>query len=281
MNRLSMRTVARHLGLGTALVCSVTLLTLIFSFLGTITCAVLVGMMFASGRGVKWEAIPASLVFPAVIVAFMPSESANLSRNQCVLLPIICLGAFWIAFMATLAVRYLEEPAGDAIPPQSRPRPCRETPVVKPGESQCRFKTASSPAVPPSGPPAGAPELEELQGEWQTLSPDGRETLVVVRDIITWRVQPVDGRDGYGCRARLEPALLGPFNVVRLVQLEVTNCGPGTPLELPGTLIFKVVGDALIVASNFENAARDRSPRVETYLKVKPDECIVWDGAQT
>jgi ABC-type uncharacterized transport system permease subunit len=114
MNRISTRVVGRHIGLGMALLSAVTLLTLLFSFLGTIACGALVGMTFGARRQWEWQGLLASLVFPAVITGFVYFQKPNLTSQQCLVLPIICFGTFGVTYLLTHAAFHFERQNGSS-----------------------------------------------------------------------------------------------------------------------------------------------------------------------
>ena len=69
MRPLSTSAAGEQIGIGIALVFFVTLVTFVFSFLGTILAGALVGMMVGFARQWKWQFILVSLVFPAALMA--------------------------------------------------------------------------------------------------------------------------------------------------------------------------------------------------------------------
>ena len=71
MNATAIRTAGRYLGAWGAIVVGVILLSVIFTFLGTLTCAVLVGMMMGAVKGARWFSVLVSFIFPAVILGMV------------------------------------------------------------------------------------------------------------------------------------------------------------------------------------------------------------------
>lgn len=117
----------------------VSLLTFIFSFLGTIFCAALAGMMLGAFKNLRWQSVPVSFLFPAVIVAVLRATRAELVANQIAVLAACALGAFWLTYVAaafllafeknpqpTLAATTLQQPAQGAVlrEPEPEPRGC-------------------------------------------------------------------------------------------------------------------------------------------------------------
>lgn len=60
MNAVAVRTAGRYLGAWGAIALCVILLSLLFTFLGTITCAVLAGMMMGAFKDAKWFSVSVS-----------------------------------------------------------------------------------------------------------------------------------------------------------------------------------------------------------------------------
>ena len=82
MNATAIRTAGGYLAAWGAIVCSVVLLSFLFTFLGTITCAVLIGMMMGAFKGAKWFSVSVSLVFPGVIFGMARGAKVVASSSQ-------------------------------------------------------------------------------------------------------------------------------------------------------------------------------------------------------
>src|SRR6266536_2602288 len=82
----------KQIGLGFALVLAVALVTLLFSFLGTIACA-----------------------------GFMHFTKTNLTSQQNTVLPLVCFGAFWLTYLLTCALAYFEKRESAAAESANRP----------------------------------------------------------------------------------------------------------------------------------------------------------------
>src|SRR5271157_4800368 len=104
MSAKTLRTVCGHIGGWCAITFFVLLLTFIFSFLGTIFCAVLAGMMLGAMKPHRWYSVPISLLFPVAICLVLRAMKADLPERQINLLSLLCLGAFWLAFFLTAAL---------------------------------------------------------------------------------------------------------------------------------------------------------------------------------
>jgi len=94
----------------------VSLLTFIFSFLGTIFCAALAGMMLGALKNLRWQSIPFSLLFPSVIVGLLRVTKAELPASQVLVLAFSAFGAFWLTYVAAaflLAFERKNQPVPD------------------------------------------------------------------------------------------------------------------------------------------------------------------------
>ncbi|HEV2209003.1 MAG TPA: hypothetical protein VG167_09535 [Verrucomicrobiae bacterium] len=138
----------------------VVLLTLIFSFLGTIICAALAGMMIGAARLPRWQALLISLIFPAVIFTVLHASGAALTARQIEGLSVLCLAAFWLIYAVMWALLGFENaPAGASA--QARARNSVE---------------AKAPCPSGSAHPICARDrlnLEALQGRWCWENPAG------------------------------------------------------------------------------------------------------------
>jgi len=85
------------------------LLTVLFSFLGNLTCAVISGMMLGAARRWRWHAIPISIVFPAVIIGLSYSSKLELPPGKVHLVAIVCGAAFWGVYGMTFGLYFLEK----------------------------------------------------------------------------------------------------------------------------------------------------------------------------
>src|ERR1035438_8644004 len=61
MNSMPLKSAVQNVGLCSVLVFFVVLLTLVFSFLGTIICAALAGMMMGATRPSRWLSVPTAM----------------------------------------------------------------------------------------------------------------------------------------------------------------------------------------------------------------------------
>src|ERR1039457_1440176 len=174
MNATAIRTAGRYLGAWGAIVIGVVLLSVIFTFLGTITCAVLVGMMMGAFKGAKWFSVTVSLVFPAVIFGMVRGAKVELTQQQIVLLAAMCFGVFWVTYLVS-AVLFLCEQKGQNS--SQVPAPMVPGKTVAP-ETQA----AATVCVPVAEPlrstvPAEESCLKQLQGNWVCEASDACEPM--------------------------------------------------------------------------------------------------------
>ena len=167
MNAKTLRTVSSYVAGWCALVSFVLLLTFIFSFLGTIFCAVLAGMMLGAMKPHRWYSVPISLLFPVAICLVLRAMKTDLPERQINLLSLLCLGAFWAAFFLAAALVSAEQKARAA----PVPRPGPPSPAAPPHERQPAGERAA-PQLWMAAPreavcPRRGLTLERLQGTWR------------------------------------------------------------------------------------------------------------------
>jgi hypothetical protein len=157
MKCFRIRAALRQIGLGIALVSIVVLLTTVFSLLGAISCAVLLGMIMGAARQWRRQAILVSLVVPAVTLV-LAQVSQALTARQNPVFSMVCFGAFWMAYLMTCGLILLErkQPPG---PVQPLPGTSARAPGDTPGPAALAAGTA--PAAPPR-----ELALAELGGKW-------------------------------------------------------------------------------------------------------------------
>jgi len=175
MNVKTLRTVCGHVAGWGAIVCFVLLLTVIFSFLGTIFCSVLAGMMLGAMKPHRWHSVPISLLFPAAIFVVLRAMKAELPERQIDLLSLLCLGAFWLAFFLAAVLVSAEQkarggPAAGPGRPAAQAAPSELEPVVQRGAARRCMATALE-AVSPER--ADELTLARLQGTWWWKAANG------------------------------------------------------------------------------------------------------------
>ena len=109
MNAAWIKNGLTRIGVWCALVGVTVLLTVLFSFLGNLTCAVLSGMILGAARRWRWNEIPISLVFPAVILGLSHYSKLELPPGKVHLIALVCGAAFWGVYGMTFGLYFLEK----------------------------------------------------------------------------------------------------------------------------------------------------------------------------
>jgi len=264
----------KQIGLGIALVLSVALVTLLFSFLGTIACAALVGMMAGATRQWRWQIILASLVFPAVITAFTHFTKTNLTSQQNLVLPLVCFGAFWLTYFLTCALAYFEKKDDPSAEPAIKPAGRTEaSQFLSTAKTQVEDNVITAPLAVRTAPSLET-DLAELQGTWAWESPavNGhfcKKIIEVACDKLDLRIVGVDGQARVLCHGDVKLEGLGPFKILTVVNLRANPsviCAERS--ELPGKWIYRIAGKRLFLASNLDARANGQESTIETYIKL-------------
>jgi hypothetical protein len=172
----------------------VALLTFIFSFLGTIFCAALAGMMLGAFKRLRWHALGISLLFPLVAFALLRGMHAELPTRQMLVVCVICFATFWLTYVmgATLLSLERRSPAAEV---ESR----SETRTSEPAAQ-------TAPSVPEEDLiPATYLSLEALQGKWSWAASavDGErreKTIEIEEEELVLRITDASGRLRYLAR---------------------------------------------------------------------------------
>src|SRR5215472_1145713 len=114
MNALPLKKTLQRIAGGIIITFFVVLLTLIFSFLGTIICAALAGMMLGAAKLPRWQVAAASLLFPSVIFGVLRTTGADLPLQKILMLSGMCLGTFWLIYLVVSMMISYERKAGVA-----------------------------------------------------------------------------------------------------------------------------------------------------------------------
>jgi hypothetical protein len=174
MNAVAVRTAGRYLGAWGAIVLCVILLSLLFTFLGTITCAVLAGMMMGAFKGAKWFSVLVSLVFPVVILGMARGAKVELAPQQITMLAALCFGTFWVTYLVSAFLFFCE---------QKGKKPCKRPGASAQNESlpqgELLTTTGCAPAAETRGftVPDRESYLEQLQGNWVSEASSPGEPL--------------------------------------------------------------------------------------------------------
>ena len=264
MNHATADAVYRQLGVTSALVISVTLVTLLFSFLGTILAAALVGMMIGCTRRWRWRFALVSLVFPASLLASMHFARGAVSLRDSLPLAAVCFAVFWGTCLIARGLVCLEARA---------PQSTRVAAAVDPGSELTAVGQAGARAVKLSGKAAMEPSLAELQGTWlrEGFTPDGRpckKVIQVVRQELALSMVDRTGKVRVLARGDLAVERLGAFKTVKLSPQTLDTSGfTAEELGLPGKWLYRISNDKLTLAQDFEESATGREPLVETFAR--------------
>jgi len=188
MSAKTLRMVSGHIAGWCAIAFFVLLLTFIFSFLGTIFCSVLAGMMLGAMKPHRWHSVPISLLFPLAISVMLRAMKAELPEGQIDLLSLLCLGSFWLAFFLAAVLVSAEQKARRAAvagpgEPSQPAAPRESGPVVEPAAADCRMTT---PLEAVSTESADGLTLARLQGRWRMKAANGtgeaHEKVLEIKD---------------------------------------------------------------------------------------------------
>ena len=174
MNAVAIRTAGRYLGAWGAIVLCVILLSLLFTFLGTITCAVLAGMMMGAFKGAKWFSVSVSLVFPAVIFGMARGAKVELTPQQVSLLAALCFGTFWATYLVSAFVFFCEQKGKKA---SNRPASAVQHETLAQGGQVAATGGVPAADLLRSTVPASESCLEQLQGNWVCETPSAGQPL--------------------------------------------------------------------------------------------------------
>lgn len=174
MNATAIKAAGKYLGAWGIIVSCVFFLSVIFNLLGTITCAVLAGMMMGAFKGARWFSALVSLVFPGVVFGLVRTARVDLSQQQVILLGALCFGAFWVTYLVSAVLFFCEQKEKRSSKP-----PAPALPDTTPAPEAQAAATASVPAADliESTVAASGSCLEHLQGNWVCEAPGAGEPL--------------------------------------------------------------------------------------------------------
>lgn len=206
----------------------VVLLSYIFSFLGTIFCAALGGMMLGAMGTKKSLSIPISLIFPLVIFGLVRGMKAEVSGRQMLVIAVACFSVFWLAYAVARALFLFERrrPAQVDRQPQapltSAAKPARETSTL--------------PAAAEAGEGNEANEwfsLDMLEGNWsRETSPLGRaekRRMSIENDELTLTVLDSSNRIKVLARVTLKVGTAGSVRTLLISKPELQADYKHTP----------------------------------------------------
>ena len=263
--------VVKHIGLGVVLVVVVTFLTLMFSLLGAISCAVVCGMILGVARQGTWRSILVSLVFPAVTLVVAHASHA-LEERQNIQFSLVCLGSYWVAYILTYGLVLLERK-----PPQPKAQNSVADTLAFGGDTYGQKPGLDTPtpvlsAV--SADPGSALEPHELRGKWscKTTDVEGQphtKTMEIDGDRIVLSVTDSRGRQLTAAKGGMRLEEVGPFRTLRISNWEVNSLdrrGEHAVSEL--IWVYRIEGQRLSLALNLDSSPQRPPPMVETYFKL-------------
>lgn len=263
MNTLLRNSAGKQVGVGLTLVISVALVTFVFSFLGTILAAALVGMMVGFARQWRWQFVLISLAFPAALIASMQFSRSAVSLRETLSLSSVGFGTFWVTCILTRGLAWLERQSAPASPSEA----ANPSPAPTTNRRPEAIAAEATPAV------ARDAALTELQGTWlcESTAPDGKpckKVIEVNQQELALRLVDRAGKVRVLARGDLAVEKLGAFKTVKVTHRESDPSGFwAEELGLPGRWLYRVVDDKLTVAMDFEETAADREPLLETYVR--------------
>jgi hypothetical protein len=163
MSATPIRVAGSYLGAWVAIVCFVVLLSFAFTFLGTLTCAVLTGLMMGAFKGARWFSVSISLVFPGVILGMFRSARVELTQQQIILLAVVCFGVFWVTYLVSAVVLFCEQRDRKSSKP---PAPAPQQEALALGGQVAVTGCAPAAETPGAAVLVKESYLEELQGNW-------------------------------------------------------------------------------------------------------------------
>src|ERR1041385_9126999 len=129
MSLQPIKTAFKYVGAWSMVAAFVALLTIIFSFLGTLFCAALGGMMMGVTKAAGKLSVAFSVLCPAVLLALLRFQKSELPQRQIIILMVICLAAFWAIYIVSAAVMALEQKQADG-PPAFQPNTELRKPAI-------------------------------------------------------------------------------------------------------------------------------------------------------
>jgi hypothetical protein len=242
-----------HIVAGIVVVVAVSVLTLLFSFLGTITSGAVFGMMFGPLKQSKWQVSVVSCVFPLVSLAF--SQLVTLERS--LVLAALCFGVFWASYLLTRTALYFESSQLASSAPA----------VAHRSEGDQQGTTGASET---RAEPAYDPSLEELQGRWARQgasrdSPSSVEAIEIAGDRLLMTVCGADGKLRTVWGGHVVVKQVGPYKVAVLAAEPNQETIP-TRFRAP-TWLYRVMDEKLTIAWNLDDASPGEDPVFENYRK--------------
>jgi hypothetical protein len=184
MSLQPIKTAFKYAGAWSVALAFVTLLTIIFSFLGTLFCAALGGMMMGATKASGKLSVPFSVFCPGVLFALLRFQKSELPQRQVTVLVVICLAAFWAIYLLSALVMAQEQKAGSA---NRKPMP-----APKPELPNATAVIAAPPA---------RLEPKQLEGHWCSETP--KRTMDIKDGGLELSTLDADGHVSASTKARV------------------------------------------------------------------------------
>jgi len=206
------QTAAQYLGGLITAAFFVVLLTFIFSFLGTIFCAALAGMMLGALRTLKWQSIPVSLIFPVVIFTLLRGMKTDLAGRQILLLAVVCFSVFWVSYGVAAALFFVERKNPRSAVSASQDRAASTMPVTEPLVAPVAEGAVRN----------GSLNLEVLQGDWTGEATAGasyqNRRLSIQQERLTLSVADSSGQVKLLAKAQVRLCTLGSLPTLLVAE---------------------------------------------------------------
>ena len=253
----------------------VILVTTIFSFVGTISCCVLIGMMMGSLRDSRGTAIPVSLIFPMVTIALLQYPAPAVSLQKATSLAALCFAVFWAMYWLTRGLMLLESTGK----PSSR-RTTRSS-ASQAAEATSGVHERHAGGI--SGTPGLADAVQgrdgnqdvaltKLQGKWVSLTSRGQENSyeeVLEFNQETFQLEWTDARGRFqaGWAGSVRCGTMGPFNTITMFNVTShASVGAAPPWDGEQTWIYRLNTGTLFIASQFGEGS-SQEPAIGLYRK--------------
>lgn len=187
----------RQLGVLAVVGAVTVLLTLLFSFLGTLSMTVVMGVIMGSARRWRWQSLPVSVVFPAVILGLSHYSKIEVPQERVNLIALVCVIAFWGVFGMMFCMRFFEQK--ESVPsatPAGQVTPNGSTPGVE-DDALRAFSLAalrgSSWVSDKQADPSGQRKTLQIEGgkfELSVSAPGGRSRVVARGEVIVAQPRP-------------------------------------------------------------------------------------------
>lgn len=115
MNSFTIKSAVKHLLGWGALAGGTVFFTLLFSFLGAISCAAMAGMMMGVSGRFRWQSMVTSMVFPSVVLGMTYWFKRDLFGPKLQLVAWMCWGSFWLVYVLTAGLIWMERGSRAAV----------------------------------------------------------------------------------------------------------------------------------------------------------------------